>query len=141
MLNCVEFSVWTHRNQAQILNLQANEGRQDTLKELLWEMRASCIKDAQLTAEDIQKRINYIPWTDKMEKGWAIKRHSEKESANSHKLYCDHVQGGIILSTFAEEYCENEWNIISTAIRDVWRKATGRKIPSCYFWKGILKTG
>ena len=27
------------------------------------------IKDAQLTAEDIQKRINYIPGTDKMEKG------------------------------------------------------------------------
>lgn len=50
------------------VNLQANEGRQDTLKDLLWEMRASCIKDAQLTAEGIQKRINYIPWTDKMEK-------------------------------------------------------------------------
>ena len=91
--------------------------------------------------QGIQKRINYIPWLTTWERDEQLRGTEKKESANSHKLYCDHVQGGIILSTFSEEYCENEWNIISKAISDVWRKATGGKIPSYYFWKGILKTG
>lgn len=48
-------------------------------------------------------------------------------------LYFDHVQGGIILSTFPEEYCENEWDVISKATRDVWTKATVRKIQEYHF--------
>lgn len=45
----------------------------------------------------------------------------------------NHVRGGIILSAFSEEYCENEWDITSKAIRDVWTKATMRKILMYHF--------
>ena len=34
------------------------------LKKLSWELRLSFIRDVQLTAKDIQKRINYMDWQD-----------------------------------------------------------------------------
>lgn len=57
----------------------------------------------------------------------------EKQLINSHMLQLDRVQGGIILSAFAEEYCENEWDIISKTIRDVWTKAIVRKIQVFHY--------
>lgn len=131
-LNCADHTVLSsgcsQDEPDKDAKLQASEGRQGSLSQpplgtegyKLYKACSTNCKGCVEAHESHSQGCQHV-------KGMRDSEAWQKELITSHMPWLDHVQGGAILSTFSEEYCENEHNIICKTIRDAWKKATMRK--------------